>query len=114
MDISPVAGYLLKPPYSDYGTILYGDAIQSLARLDRNIDLFINDSDHSLEYEMKEFETIAKKLSGKAVIVSDNAHFSDRLMLFALKTARAFLYFQEQPAEHWYGGAGIGAAYPRA
>ena len=49
-DINPNAGYLFDEIYSENGKILYGDSIESL-KLNAEIDLFINDSDHSAEYE---------------------------------------------------------------
>lgn len=110
-DINPKAGYLLQAPYDRFGKILYGDSIESLKRLDATIDIFINDSDHSMDYEMREFETVASKLSAKAIIIGDNSHFSDKLINFAAETNRNFLFFQEQPKDHWYPGAGIGIAY---
>jgi predicted O-methyltransferase YrrM len=112
-DINPRAGYLLQAPYDQFGKILYGDSIESLKKLDATIDLFINDSDHSVDYEMREFETVAPKLSPKGIVIGDNAHFSDRLLNFAQETNRDFLYFHEQPKDHWYPGAGIGVAYTR-
>ena len=113
-DINPKAGYLFQAPYDEFGKILYGDSIESLKKLDDTIDLFINDSDHSIDYEMREFETIAAKLSPNAIVIGDNSHFSDKLINFAAKTGRNFLYFHEQPADHWYPGGGIGVAYARA
>ena len=53
-DINPQAGYLFEEPYNRQGQILYGDSIESLKGLDREIDLFINDSDHSADYEARE------------------------------------------------------------
>lgn len=112
-DINPKAGYLLQEPYEKFGKILYGDSIESLMKLDVKIDLFINDSDHSVDYEMREFETVAPMLSSHAIIIGDNAHFSDKLINFAEKTNRDFLYFNEQPRDHWYPGGGIGVAFSR-
>ena len=112
-DINPKAGYLLSMPYNRFGQLLIGDSIESLKALDVNVDLFISDSDHSVDYEMLEFETIAPKLSANAIILGDNSHFSDKLINFAEKTNRNFLFFQESPQDHWYPGAGIGAAYSR-
>lgn len=112
-DINPKAGYLLQAPYDQFGKILYGDSIDSLKKLDTSIDLFINDSDHSMNYEMQEFETVASKLSPNAIVIGDNSHFSDKLVNFAEKTNRDFLYFHEQPVDHWYPGGGIGVAYTR-
>jgi predicted O-methyltransferase YrrM len=114
LDINPEAGYLLKEPYTRYGEIIYGDSIQTLEQFQQSIDLFINDSDHSTDYEMREYEAIAKKLGPKAVILGDNAHETDKLLRFALKTGRRFLFFREAPKNHWYPGGGIGVAYQEA
>jgi len=107
-DINPKAGSLFKEPYSDYGTIMYGDSITSLEKIHEQIDLFINDSDHSAEYEAAEYETIKDRLSGHAVILGDNSHVTNRLCDFSVRNNRRFVFFQEQPAKHWYPGAGIG------
>jgi len=112
-DINPKAGYMLMAPYNKYGKILYGDSIESLSALDSEIDLFINDSDHSMDYEMREFETVSPRLSSRSIVLGDNSHFSDKLINFAQQTNRDFLFFQEQPQGHWYPGAGIGAAFVR-
>ena len=112
-DINPRAGYLLQPPYNQYGQILYGDSIETLKRLSEPIHIFINDSDHSAEYEMKEYETIAGKLADDALIIGDNAHCSEKLLKFAQMSGRNFLFFQEQPQAHWYSGAGIGVAFSK-
>jgi predicted O-methyltransferase YrrM len=110
-DINPRAGYLLQAPYSQYGRILYGDSIESLKQLSEQIDVFINDSDHSPAYEMEEYETIQDKLTVKAIILGDNAHCTDSLFKFAQISKRNFLFYQEKPKEHWYPGDGIGAAF---
>jgi predicted O-methyltransferase YrrM len=110
-DIRPTAGYLLTKTYAAYGEILYGDSIESLQQLDQTIDLFINDSDHSATYEGREYVAIQEKLGSDAVILGDNAHVSEELLTFALKTGRRYLYFGEQPKDHWYRGAGIGVAF---
>ena len=110
-DINPEAGYLLQTPYNSVGKILYGDSIESLKTVGAGIDLFINDSDHSAEYEADEYRVVAEKMSKNGIILGDNSSATDKLHLFALETGRKFLYFQEVPKAHWYGGAGIGAAY---
>ncbi len=110
-DINPAAGYLLSGQYAETGEILYGDSIASLEKLDRPIDIFVNDSDHSAEYEAREYETIKNKLSDGALVIGDNAHVTDKLLEFARHTGRRFAYFQEQPHRHWYPGGGIGVAY---
>jgi len=110
-DINPAAGWLLDEPYSQVGRILYGDSIQSLRALEGEIDLFINDSDHSADYEYKEYKVVAPKLSARAVVLGDNAHVTDKLAQFSREVGRDFLFFREAPKEHWYPGAGIGISY---
>lgn len=110
-DIQPRAGYLLQGKYADVGRILYGDSLQSLENLEASLDLFINDSDHSSEYERREYEAIRNKLTEGAIIIGDNAHETRNLLDFAVQTNRAFLFFSEKPRRHWYPGGGIGVAF---
>ena len=112
-DIAPVAGYLLDGVYSEYGSIAYGDSIETLKTLDEPIDLFINDSDHSHEYEAREYDTIVDNLHEQSVILGDNAHVSASLCHFATKTGRLFTMVPEYPENHWYKGCGIGIAFKR-
>lgn len=110
-DINPSAGELLRGPYAEFGTVLHGDSIASLQQIGQPIDMFINDSDHSAEYERREYEVIATKLSDGAVIVGDNAHVTDELSRFAEATGRRFIAVQELPEAHWYAGAITGLAF---
>jgi predicted O-methyltransferase YrrM len=112
-DIAPDAGYLVSGAYSQPGRILYGDSITSLNALSETVDLFINDSDHSADYEAAEYRAIAPKLSARALVIGDNAHVSTSLLDFAQDTGRGFAYFQEKPQGHWYPGGGIGVAFPK-
>jgi predicted O-methyltransferase YrrM len=110
-DINPEAGYLLSGIYCEIGKILYGDSIQSLAKFNEKIDLFINDSDHSGEYEYREYITIKDKIAEKGVLLGDNSHTTDKLAIFSCETNRDFLFFREEPSGHWYPGAGIGISF---
>jgi hypothetical protein len=110
-DISPTAGWLLAGKYANVGKILYGDSIESLKSLPETVNLFINDSDHSGDYEAREYRVIAGKLGTDAIILGDNAHATDKLAQFARESGRQFLFFKEAPKNHWYPGAGIGIAY---
>ena len=110
-DINHKAGYLLKGKYADFGEILYGDSIDSLNEFNEHIDLFINDSAHSSEYEWEEYQIINNKLSDDAIILGDNSHTNTKLLQFSMDEGRKFLFFQENPLKHWYPGAGIGASY---
>src|SRR5216684_2383126 len=112
-DMDPGAGVLLAEPLNQYGKILYGDSIASLRGVDETIDLFINDSDHSAEYEGQEYRVVEHRLSPKSIVLGDNSHFTNELFKFSARTGRHFLFFKESPKDHWYPGAGIGISFPR-
>lgn len=110
-DINPKAGYLLTGKYRQVGKILYGDSIESLSAFTHPIDVFINDSDHSADYEYREYLTIKHLLTDSSIILGDNAHSTDKLALFSSEENRHFLFFQETPSNHWYPGGGIGISF---
>jgi len=111
IDIDRSAGQLLTYPYSEFGTLIYGNSLDCLNSLDELVDLFINDSDHNSEYERQEYATVINKLSDTCVILGDNCHASSALRDFSSKNHRNFLFFKEIPDDHWYPGAGIGFSY---
>ena len=110
-DINPDAGFLFDESYAEYGEILYGDSIKSLKNLNTKIDMFISDSVHTYEYEKKEYQTVKDKLKANSVVIADNAHNNEALLKFAKMTKRKFLFFKEQPKNHWYPGGGMGVAF---
>ncbi len=110
-EIRPEAGALLAGEYATTGRILYGDSIETLTSFDEPIEMFVNDSDHSGEYEYREYQTIAGKLALDAIILGDNAHVTDSLSRFSRESGRKFVFFAEKPLDHWYPGAGIGISY---
>jgi predicted O-methyltransferase YrrM len=77
-DIDPAAGSIYKGDYAQYGEILYGDSIESINKMTQPIDLFINDSDHSADYEYQEYLAITNKMSPNGIILGDNAHYTDK------------------------------------
>jgi predicted O-methyltransferase YrrM len=110
-DIDPQAGVLVSGNFLKTGQVLYGDSLASLERLDENIDLFVNDSDHSAEYERREYAKIHKKLTANGLILGDNSHATDSLVDYSLEVGKSFLFFREEPLDHWYPGAGIGVSF---
>jgi hypothetical protein len=112
-DINPDAGYYLQLPYSNYGKVLYGDSLASLKVLDETVDLFVNDSDHSEGYEQAEYELIKGKISTSAILLGDNSHVTSELAEFSIREGRRFVFLFEEPAKHWYRGAGIGVSFPK-
>jgi len=107
-DIDPGAGALFTGPYALEGEIAYGDSITTLSKIDSPIDFFINDSDHSAEYEAREYDTILPMLAENSIVLGDNSHTNTKLNIFSRTNGRMYLFFREVPADHWYPGAGIG------
>lgn len=112
VDINPRAGQLINDAYSTWITFVNNDSLAALRQFTQAIDMFVNDSDHSEEYEAQEYEIVSCLLSPKGFVIGDNAHCTQRLAEFAEHTNRRFLFFKEEPTEHWYPGGGIGVAYP--
>lgn len=112
-DINPEAGFLHGGRYNEAGTIVYGDSIESLNKINDPINLFVNDSNHSVEYEARVYIAVKDKLAADAVIIGDNAHCNDKLLDCAKAAGRKFLFHRETPLDHWYPGDGIGFAFPQ-
>ncbi|MCB0338994.1 MAG: class I SAM-dependent methyltransferase [Bdellovibrionales bacterium] len=108
LEIDQKCGLLFTAPYSEYGEIIYGDSLETLMQIEKPIDFFIHDSNHSLEHERRELEVIQRKLADNAILLSDNG--PRVLMEFAEKTGRKFYYFKEITQEYWHGGADIAVA----
>ena len=113
-EIRETAGRLFSGPYAEAGEILWGDSLASLRNLSGEIDLFVNDSDHSESYEYEEYQAISNKLASGAVILGDNCHGSGSLSRYSKETERNFVFFAEKPASHWFPGSGIGISIESA
>jgi predicted O-methyltransferase YrrM len=110
LDVNSDAGYLISGDYASVTDLRIGDSLTGLARMETQVDFFLHDSLHTREHELAEYEAVAPRLGGRAVVLSDNAHATDALPAWAEKTGRRFSYFQERPGGHWYPGGGIGLA----
>lgn len=112
LDINPEAGYLARTaPWSEVVDLVIGDSIGSIQALDRPVDLFLHDSDHSKVHEKREFEAVESKLSPGAMLLTDNVTATNVLADHAERTGRRFLAYRETPINHWYPGDGIGVAW---
>ncbi|MBX6355424.1 MAG: class I SAM-dependent methyltransferase [Micromonosporaceae bacterium] len=112
LDINPDAGYLAREkPWAAVVDLVIGNSIGSIAALSQPVDMFLHDSDHSVEHERRELDAVESKLAAGAVLVTDNAARTDVLARYAERTGRRFLAYREQPARHWYPGDAIGVAW---
>jgi methyltransferase family protein len=110
IDIDPQAGYLIVEPWANVIDRHTGSSIEVLAGL-TDVDMFLHDSLHTYDYETEELTTVEPNLRPNAIILSDNAHDSSALSDWAERNGRHYLFFKEQPLDHWWPGDGIGAAW---
>jgi predicted O-methyltransferase YrrM len=112
LDINPEAGYLARAqPWADVVDLVIGDSIASIEALDRPVDLFLHDSDHSSAHERREFTAVEPKLAPGALLLTDNVTVTNVLGRHAEATGRRFLAYRETPDRHWFPGDGIGIAW---
>lgn len=107
-ELNEKSGKLLTGNYASVGDVIFGDSIKTLSALNLNIDIFISDSSHDVDYEYQEYSTIANKLNNYSVLISDNAHVSNSLSVFSREVNRDYIFLAEQPLNHWYSGGGVG------
>ncbi len=110
-DIIPDCGHLFAEPYKSFGRILIGDSVELLKKFPEPVDIFLHDSDHRPEYEWAEFMAIEPRLHPASIVMSDNSQQTAKMFEFAARIGKSFLYFQDQPRDHWWPGDGIGAAF---
>jgi predicted O-methyltransferase YrrM len=112
LDINPEAGYLASArPWADVVDLVIGDSVAGIQALDRPVDLFLHDSDHATAHERREFEAVEPRLAPDALLLTDNVTKTNVLARHAEKSGRRFLAYRETPANHWFPGDGIGAAF---
>jgi hypothetical protein len=111
VDITDYSGDLIGGRYATVITQVKGDSVAILTELNRTINIFIHDSLHTYDHEYRELQAAEGILATDGVFLSDNAHSTNACSDYALATNRRFLYVDENPADHWYPGAGIGAAW---
>ena len=110
IDIDPEAGYLIGEPWASVIDRRTGNSTELLGSL-KDIDVFLHDSLHTYDYETRELTAVEPNLHADAIVLSDNAHESSALSDWAERSGRHYLFFKEQPIDHWWPGDGIGAAW---
>jgi hypothetical protein len=83
------------------------DSIETLKSLDQPIELFVNDSDHSAEYEAAEYVVVESRLAPEAIVVSDNAEVTPALLDWSQRLGCRFMYWSDEPKDHWFPGGGL-------
>jgi hypothetical protein len=110
IDVDGDSGHLIGEPWAEVVDRHVGSSIDVLEKL-RDVDMFLHDSLHTHEYEARELAAVEPNLRPDAVVLSDNAHASTALSEWAERNDRQYLFFREQPTDHWWPGDGIGVAW---
>jgi hypothetical protein len=112
IDIDADSGFLIEEPYASVIDRQIGSSVDELAAMS-DVDMFLHDSLHTYEYESSELAAVEPNLRSDAIVLSDNAHDSAALSHWAERTGRQYLFFKEQPVDHWWPGDGIGVAWAK-
>jgi Methyltransferase domain len=110
IDIDPDAGCLIGEPWASVIDRRAGSSVDLLGTL-KDVGIFLHDSLHTYDHETGELTAVEPNLRSDAIILSDNAHDSSALSDWAERSGRRYLFFKEQPRDHWWPGDGIGAAW---
>jgi Methyltransferase domain len=112
IDIDSDSGYLIDEPWASVIDRRIGSSVHELANLS-DVEMFLHDSLHTYEYESQELAAVEPNLRSDAIVLSDNAHDSAALSNWAERNGRHYLFFKEQPLNHWWPGDGIGVAWEK-
>lgn len=112
IDIDADSGHLIGQPWASVIDRRVGSSIDELGKM-RDVDMFLHDSLHTYDYESRELAAVEPNLRADAIILSDNAHDSAALSDWAERSGRHYLFFKEQPVNHWWPGDGIGVAWAK-
>jgi predicted O-methyltransferase YrrM len=109
IDILQGSGWLVPDRLrTEQFSLVIRPSLDAIADIADPIDLFIHDSDHSESYEAAEYAAVKRLLSPRAIVISDNAHVTSALRDLARNSGWHYAFWKESPADHFYGGAGIG------
>jgi predicted O-methyltransferase YrrM len=109
IDMEPSLGLLFGAEYGGVIERVIDDWLSAISRIYR-IALFIHDSDHSAEHETREFDLLTARLSDGGIVLSNNSPVTTELAKWSFRHSWRFIYFAEQPLNHWHPGAGIGVS----
>ena len=112
IDIDADSGYLIHDAWASVIDRRVGSSVDELAKLS-DVDMFLHDSLHTYEYESRELAAVGPNLRSDAIVLSDNAHDSAALSEWSERNGRQYLFFKEQPVNHWWPGDGIGVAWAK-
>jgi hypothetical protein len=70
-------GFIIHPDQKERWTLIRGSSLGEIPRINKTIDMYNHDSDHSFYFVKKEMEMVLPKLSSGAVIMADDLDWSN-------------------------------------
>ena len=97
-----------QPFYMGLVRFHHTDSLSFLSSFDENIDIIIQDADHSYDYQIAEYMAVFPKMSHGGLIISDIDNKSSALMDFAEDAGEKYFTWLERPKNPFYIPGGIG------
>ena len=79
------SGFLIHKSLKNKWNFIRGDSLQEIPKIEKKVDLYIHDSEHSFQFIKKEMSLIWNKLSDNAIIVADDLDWSNGFFRFCVE-----------------------------
>jgi predicted O-methyltransferase YrrM len=79
------AGFLIHESLKKRWKFIQGDSLKEIPKIEKKIDLYIHDSEHSFQFIKKEMSLIWNKLKRDAIIVADDLDWSNGFFSFCVE-----------------------------
>lgn len=78
-------GFLVHKSQKKRWCLIRGDSHKEIPKIDKSIDFYIHDSEHSFHFIQKEMSLVWGKLSDGAIIIADDLDWSNGFFSFCVK-----------------------------
>jgi len=75
-------GFMVHNALKSRWVFIKGDSLTEIPKIDRKIDLYVHDSDHSFKFVMHEMSLMWDKMNSKGVILADDVDWSNGFYTF--------------------------------
>jgi cephalosporin hydroxylase len=75
-------GFMVHDDLKGHWVFIKGDSLTEILKIDRKIDLYVHDSDHSFNFVMHEMSLMWDKMNPEGVILADDVDWSNGFYTF--------------------------------
>ena len=79
------SGFLIHKSLKNKWDFIRGDSLQEIPKIEKKVDMYVHDSEHSFEFIQKEMSLIWNKLTDNAIIVADDLDWSNGFFAFCVE-----------------------------